>query len=57
MSAKQILLASLILEQHCGDIVARIGKNILNKGFTTLSSIALDTGFSKNKVSAVYILN
>ncbi|XP_046864525.1 DNA-directed RNA polymerase III subunit RPC3-like isoform X2 [Xenia sp. Carnegie-2017] len=50
MSAKQILLASLILEQHCGDIVARIGKNILNKGFTTLSSIALDTGFSKNKI-------
>jgi hypothetical protein len=50
MSASQLRLSSHILKEHYGEIVEKVGLNILRKGWTTIASIKQDTGLAISKV-------
>jgi hypothetical protein len=50
MSASQLRLSSHILKEHYGEIVEKVGLNILRKGWTTIASIKQNTGLAISKV-------
>ncbi|CAB3981280.1 DNA-directed RNA polymerase III subunit RPC3 [Paramuricea clavata] len=50
MSASQLRLSSHILKEHYGEIVEKVGLNILRKGWTTIASIKQDTGLAISKI-------
>lgn len=52
MSASQLRLSSHILKEHYGEIVEKVGLNIIRNGWTTLACIKKDSGLSISKVSA-----
>ena len=50
MSATQLRLASHVLKEHYGEIVEKVGINILRKGWTTIASIREETSLPISKV-------
>ena len=50
MSASQLRLVSYILKEHYGEIVEKVGLNILRKGWITIGNIKQDIGLAISKV-------
>ena len=51
MSKFQISLCSLILKEHFGDVVEKVGVYLIKKGLTPFKVIVQETALSSEKVN------
>lgn len=56
MTAQEVRLCGLLLQEHFGEVVEKVGTHLLRSGAQTLRTIIHETGISLDLVALLFLL-